>query len=214
MWRDYATPAANSVRAKNPPPEPDRDGLFDVGGVVEIAARRQCLVVKTSDLQLTVSTDPLQKGAAAFDVPLTAIAPGKWGPVSILKASSKAYGRESFDIDRNAAKPTNPDGLDEIKIASVVGADGLRPYLSRRGRHGYTKDGEVHEPANVDAEIRAIRHCGRWIPDAPKRAKCGMPTWALLQILRAHEISTLNYSCRRALRALQDVGLIDIKLGP
>jgi hypothetical protein len=32
MWADFATPAANSVRAKNPPPEPDADGFFDAAG--------------------------------------------------------------------------------------------------------------------------------------------------------------------------------------
>jgi hypothetical protein len=42
MWKDYATLAANSVRTKNPPPEPDADGLFDVAGVTEITVARKC----------------------------------------------------------------------------------------------------------------------------------------------------------------------------
>jgi hypothetical protein len=67
-------------------------------------------------------------------VPLTAIAPGKWDPVSILNACSAACGRQSFDVDVATAKPTNSDGIDEVRIARIVGADGLRPYLSRQGQ--------------------------------------------------------------------------------
>jgi hypothetical protein len=38
------------------------------------------------------------------------------------------HGPESFDVDEATAKPTNPAGLDEIRIARIVGADGVRPY--------------------------------------------------------------------------------------
>ena len=144
MWKDYATPAANSVRAKNRPPEPDSDGFFDAAGVTEICGRRQCSVAFASEFAATVSHK-------AKTVPLHAIAPGKWDPVAILKACSAACGRESFGVDERTAKPSNPDGLDEIRIALVVGADGLRPYLSRIGKHQVLPDGGFLGPVKIVA---------------------------------------------------------------
>jgi hypothetical protein len=121
IWRDYATTQCNRVRAKNKPPEPDADGLFDAAGVRDICGRRQCSVAFASEFAATVTHK-------TTEVTLTAIAPGRWDPVSILKACAAACGRESFDVDESTAKPTNPWGLDEIRIAR-------RPYLSRRGKH-------------------------------------------------------------------------------
>ncbi|MBN9004901.1 MAG: hypothetical protein J0H40_05745 [Rhizobiales bacterium] len=117
MHNDYATPACDRVRAKNAPPDPDIHGFFDAAGVVEIAGRRQCAVTMHSDLLLTVS--------AKASIPLVAIQPGKWDPVTILTACTKAQGRRAFEVDETTAKP-----IDEIKIARIVGADGLSPYLS------------------------------------------------------------------------------------
>jgi hypothetical protein len=39
MWKDYATTQCNRARAKNQPPEPDADGLFDAAAVREICGR-------------------------------------------------------------------------------------------------------------------------------------------------------------------------------
>ncbi len=119
MWSDFATPAANSVRAKNKPPEPDADGFFDAAGVREICGRRQCSVAFASEYAATVTHKTKL-------VSLTAIAPGKWDPVSILKACSAACDRQSFDVDEATAKP-QCELLDELKIARIVGADGVRP---------------------------------------------------------------------------------------
>jgi hypothetical protein len=44
-------------------------------------------------------------------------------------------------------------------------------------------------------------------------AERGMPTWSFLQVLSLGALSP-NYDARRALRALEDVGLLIIKLGP
>jgi len=49
MRKDFATTQCNRVRAKNPPPEPDADGLFDAGGVKEICGPRQCVAEFASE---------------------------------------------------------------------------------------------------------------------------------------------------------------------
>jgi hypothetical protein len=78
MWRDYATPACNAMRAKNPPPAPDADGLCDAAGVAGLCGRRQCRFLVESDLHGTVAHD----GAARR---LAAASPGRWDPVEILR---------------------------------------------------------------------------------------------------------------------------------
>lgn len=68
MRSEYVTPACNPVRAKNPPPKPDCNDLFDSAGVIEIAVRRQCAVTIHSDLLPTVS--------AKEPIPLVPTQPG------------------------------------------------------------------------------------------------------------------------------------------
>jgi hypothetical protein len=118
-----------------------------------------------------------------------------------------------FEVDCGKVKPVNANGLDELKIARVVGADGLRPYLSRKGKHGLT---------NLDG--------GEWVSSPGfgwqiPRAAPGNPTWTFRKVLSVgHTKQALihqrepawsaDYKTRRALRALEDVGLVRIKLGP
>lgn len=174
-WANYATSACDSLRAKSPPPEPGQDGLFDSAGVIEIAGRRQCSVTIHSDLLLTVM--------AKAPIPLVALAPGRWDPVAILSACTRAQRRTAFEVDEDTVIPENEGGLNEIRIARVVGADGLRPYLVRPGRY------------DIDDETAAP----------------GMPTFAFLSLITGE--GRESYVTRRALRALEDVGLARIELG-
>ncbi|HMJ27281.1 MAG TPA: hypothetical protein VK512_01025 [Xanthobacteraceae bacterium] len=206
-WRAYATPACNSVRAKNPPPTPDADGLFDAAGVTEICGRRQCSVVVAGGLAGTVA----HKTAA---VTLMAIAPGCWDPVAILKACAKVHGRESFAVDEDTAKPTNPEGLDEIKIARLVGADGTGPYLVKPSRYFSEGRGMAWTPATT----RRIRMGQDLAPKMPP----GCATWPFHQFISSgHDLKrpatqalTSNSEMRRVFRALEDVGLVRIVPGP
>lgn len=99
-------------------------------------------------------------------------------------ACTKVHGCKSFDVDESNAKPTNPNGVDEIKVARVVGANGLRPYLSKNGKH---------RRAHVDGGgglvvMRPLPHRLLDEGDAPidnnvPFAATGDPTWAFLQVL-------------------------------
>jgi hypothetical protein len=175
MWEKYATSSCDRLRAENPPPTLDADGLFTPASVIEFAGRRQCTVMVQSDLVLTVTA----KAATS----VVAFAPGRWDPVSILAACTRAQEREAFEVDESTAEPENLNGLYEIRIARVVAADGLRPYLIRTGKY------------EIDDEL----------------AQRGMQTLAFLSLLSGQ--GREYYVVRRALRALEDVGLVVIKPG-
>ncbi|MHC2576572.1 hypothetical protein ACVI1J_001716 [Bradyrhizobium diazoefficiens] len=200
----FATAAANHARRRNSRPEPDADGLFDAEGVAIICDRRQCHFEVAGELFGTVQF----KEAS---VPLTAIAPGRWDPVAALSACTKAHGNRAYEVDYAAAKPTNPGGLDEIGIARVVGADGLRPYLSKKGRYfeaAYGVWAPVERPLETEQGFREAF-----------RVSAGKPTWAFRKLFDGfapdgrHRF-TGDYRVRRALRGLEDAGLVRIELGP
>jgi len=195
----YATAQSNWARRKNAPPQPDANGLFDACDVDVICGRRQCYFEAASDLFGTVQFQETH-------VPLTAIAPGKWDPVSILSACTKAHGNRVYEVDYATAKPTNPGGIDELRIAAVVGADGIRPYLSKKSRYFEAQWGAVkpvERPVEAERDYRNFR-----------RAMAGSPTWAFRNLLSPQSLRTSDYNVRRALRALEDAGLVRIELGP
>lgn len=189
MWRDVIGP--------------DRDGLFDAAGVAELCRRRRCSVSVQSDLVLTVTTKAAIK--------LVAMAPGRWDPVAILTACTQAQGRQAFEVDVESALVMNLGGLDEVKIARIVGASGLRPYLSRKGAYARRGPIAIGSPAETKAH-----------PDLPwPRANAGAPTWALIEIFSIEieaqcirQPAIDKHPVRIALRALADVGLLSIKPGP
>jgi hypothetical protein len=102
-----------------------------------------------------------------------------------LRHAPRRDGNDLYEVDYEKSCPENPSGLDELRIAGIVGADGIRPY---RSRHGGT------------------RTCAfQWVleisdPETAERA--------------ARARLTSDYSVRRALRALEDAGLVRIELGP
>jgi hypothetical protein len=77
-------------------PNPDSDGLYDVSGVRLLAAHRNCKVKVKNELYLTVT-------GWLKTAPLTAIAPGRWDPVSILRACTIADSRVPHDVDLETA---------------------------------------------------------------------------------------------------------------
>lgn len=196
----FATAAANHARRRNSPPVPDTDGLFDAEGVAVICGRRQCHFEVAGELFGTVQFRETR-------VPLTAIAPGKWDPIAILSACTRAHGGKVFEVDYATAKPTNPGGLDELRIAAVLGADGLRPYLSKTARY-FEGDHGLWAPVRNPAETELVSF---------RRATAGKPTWAFKCVINMPDDGVPKaggYSLRRALRALEDAGLMSIQLGP
>jgi hypothetical protein len=173
----FATPACDHARRKNGPPVPDGAGLFDADDVTIICGRRQCQFEPASELFGDVRFKETKIG-------LTALAPGRWEPMAILSACTTARGGRTFVVDYDKVSPKDPDRLDEIRIARILGADGVRPYRSR-SMHGF-----------------------------PGGIRAGDPTYAFENILLREQKNTSDYDVRRALRALEDAGLMNIELGP
>lgn len=178
----YATVSYNPERRRNASPQPDRDGLFDVEGVTVICGRRQCNVEPVGELFLDVQFQKTK-------VRVTAFAQGKFDPVSVLTACTEARGSRAYKVDYETARPTHPEGIDELRVAAVVGAAGIRPYFPRRGKYTHARNG------------------------ADRIASAGLPTWAFEQIIMGSEDRS-DYRVRHGLRALEDAGLIEIKRGP
>ncbi|MCA6098153.1 hypothetical protein [Bradyrhizobium australafricanum] len=195
----FATPACNQVRRKNSPPSPDADGLFDATGVDIICGRRQCHFEPVIDLLGRVQFMETR-------VQLVTIAPGRWDPAAILAACTRAHGNRVYEVDTSRVTPANPSGLDELKIARIVGADGVRPYLSKKSRYFEGRLGVVTPAARpVQAERRY---------NILRRSEAGKPTWAFRSLLfDVRGPRTSDYKVRRALRALEDAGLMHIQLG-
>lgn len=200
----FATAAANHARRRNAPPAPDVDGLFDAEGVAIICGRRQCHFEVAGELFGTVRFKETS-------VPLAAIAPGRWDAVAVLAACTKAHGNRAYEVDYATAKPTNPGALDEIRVARVVGADGVRPYLSKKGRYfeaAYGVWAPVERPLETEQGFRETF-----------RVSAGKPTWAFRKLFDGfapdgRHCFTGDPTVRRSLRALEDAGLVHIELGP
>ena len=132
---EFETPTSDLERISSPIPPPDENGLFNKEGVLALARRRG--IVECADAEIvargvdnfviTLVLDPVRSDVG--DVRLTAIAPGKWEPVAILEACGELNGLDNFNINYSVARPRNHDDLDELKIARIVAAEGLNPYL-------------------------------------------------------------------------------------
>lgn len=87
----------------------------------------------------------------------------------------------------------------------MAGADGIRPYLTRRGKYGLWQDRSYCQPNtvmfadNFQALVKTPRGGGK--------SDMGIPSRSL-----RHDRS--NNEIRRGLRALEDVGRVDVKLDP
>jgi hypothetical protein len=85
--------------------------------------------------------------------------PGLWGPVKIFRACREALGEKTYEVgDR---KVLNPRHLDELRIAQVIAADGVNPYLTMKKEHIVCKSSRPHDfwlgpnPTLFEAHIKA-----------------------------------------------------------
>jgi hypothetical protein len=183
----FATAAANHAHRRNSPPVPDADGLFDLEGVTAICSRRSCRFNPVSELFGDVHSHI----STIRTIRLVAIAPGKFDVTAIHTACTMAHGFRVYDVDYERSVPRNHDGLDEIRIARIVGATGVQPYVPKRGAY------------SIDRHSRTVL------------AIIGEPTRAFRNILRASEFRQHTHKgARLGLRALEDAGLMHIQLGP
>jgi hypothetical protein len=164
------------------PMTPNANGLFTVDQVAVLASKRDCLIHKAGDYTIEIK-HPV-KGQFT-NASIMAHDKGLWHPVNIFRACREAARQPHYEIDYAKAKIKNPGNLDEILIASVIGADGVRPYLSG--------------PSNLSEDGVTFGDVGDWTRPM-KHVMTGRP-------------GGTQYHYRRAIRALDDAGLLKLTVG-
>jgi hypothetical protein len=105
--------------------KPNGNGLFDLKNTALIARRLQCKIeTPTNDYILTVVGGANSKRNSKATV--TAVDAGLWDPVDIIAACRIATG--STTLKASAWLTENPGGLDELRIAKILGAAGAKTY--------------------------------------------------------------------------------------
>jgi hypothetical protein len=189
--------------------------LFTIDQVAHLAAKRGCNTYDKDAYGCTVARGKKSETIMATDAHL-------WSPVKIFRGCREVVGQPSYEIDYAKAKIKNPGNLDEVRIAEIIGADGVRPYLSRPGQYnfkaGENGQGQYHNPADAVALHMVVNSYGVTFDHAVPKAETGAWTWPLFAIMCGASgqlrDAGKSYDYRRAVRALDDAGLLKLTVGP
>jgi hypothetical protein len=191
------------------PMDPNANGLFTIDQVAVLASKRGCSIHKAGDYGIEIKYPGKLKGQWTH-AKIMAHDKGLWHPVNVFRACREAAGQPHYEIDYTKAKIKNPGNLNEVLIASIVGADGVRPYLSRPGQYKikHVENGDF-QWMNPDS--------GNFL-ELPK-AVTGSWTWPMFCVMTGSAPGYIagagkSYDYRRALRALDDAVLLRFFVGP
>jgi hypothetical protein len=194
------------------------NGLFTVEQVAVLASTRGCVIHKAGDYAIEIKFPGKHRGQWTHAA-IMATDRGLWHPVKIFRACREAAGQPHYEIDYARAKIRNLNNLDEIRIAEIIGADGVRAYLSRPGQYEVEhKDNgqfaQYHNPLH-GADIIALREVFVTMGNTTPKAVAGDWTWPMFCIMhRTIKGAGRSYDYRRAVRALNDAGLLKLTVGP
>lgn len=152
---------------------PDENWLLDMHQVAGHAWRRGCDVVYRSEFALDITYPDRQIDGTRKTVVVTVSDSGLWSLTDVLAACREATGYPHYVIDPTKIRLRNPNGIDELRIARIMAADGIRPYrmLARRRRGDWTmcmarvmeiRDGVVSRASH---HIYDFRRCVRALND-------------------------------------------------
>jgi hypothetical protein len=193
---------------------PNENGLFDISQVAHLVTKRGCKVIDAGDYGCTIGCSNNKTKGQLRTTKIMVTDKGLWHPINIFRACREAAGQPHYEIDYAKAKIKNPGNLNEVLIAQIVGADGVRPYLSRPGQYACDREGQptYGSPSNGSRQLTAQ------FPDryAYKKPEAGDWTWPMACVVGWTRFvgSGESYGVRRALRALSDAGMIKLFLGP
>jgi hypothetical protein len=183
------------------PMAPNTNGLFTVDQVAVLASKRGCVTHQASDYGIDIQY------RRKPSVKIMATDKGLWHPVKIFRACREAAGQPHYEIDYAKAKIKNPGNLNEVLIAEVIGADGVRPYLTKKSQHWDFGD----ESEWVQLEDPPPGHV-KFV--CPSDGKPGSWTWPFFCIMNQYIFGAgKSHEYRRAVRALNDAGLLKLNLG-
>jgi hypothetical protein len=181
----------------------DADGFFDYACVKALVDHEYCAVRKLDKFALEVTSIV---GGAGKPAILVAIDHDRWEGCAILKACTEACGRKTYDVDVAKARPENFDGLDELKIARVLGAIGIRPYLVRPSKYGCDEDrGYIVRPFTRGWAASGYTPMGDF--ENIRYAPPGDMTWPLLSVM-AYDPGGASRDAIRGWRALELLGML------
>jgi hypothetical protein len=196
---------------------PNEHGLFDIHQVAHLVTKRGCRLHSFDDYGCEIRYPGKFVSKFATSA-IMATDRGLWSPVNVFRACREAVGQPHYEIDYKVAKIRNLNNLDEIRIAEIIGSDGVRPYLSRPGQYEveHKENGQFaqyHNPLHA-ADI-AFREIFVAMGNTKPKAAAGDYTWPMFCVMhRTIEGSGKSYEYRRAVRALDDAGLLKLAVGP
>jgi hypothetical protein len=181
---------------------PNENGLFDIAQVAHLVTKRGCRIIDAGDYSCDIHRGLYRPkiGEKRVTASIMAHDKGLWHPVNIFRACRQAAGQPHYEIDYGRARIKNPGGLNEVLIAQVVGADGVRPYLSRPSR--YFTDQRITDTTDGDTIETFKGPVGGWT----------FPMFSLFNPWVNQRGKSCDY--RRAVRALDDAGLLKLTVGP
>jgi hypothetical protein len=187
---------------------PDQNNLLTVHQVAGLACRRACRTIYKSDLALYILGPKMQTDRRRTQgVVVGATDVGRWSVIGVLAACCEVVGRPTYRIPVGA-RIRNPGGLDELKIARIIAADGVRPYLARPSR----KRNGVVRPIELRLRAQAVG-----VPEDMDRATAGERTWLMLKLMvipyHSQIAAKTTYNFRRCVRLLNEVGLLETQPG-
>jgi hypothetical protein len=185
---------------------PNEHGLFTIDQVKALTSKRYCVLTGFGDCGCEIQhrhNEPVK---------IMATDRGLWSPVNIFRACRQAAGQPHYEIDYAKAKIKNHGNLDEVRVAKIVGADGVRPYLSRPSPYL-----TAHDKVDI-LRLNGVRE----LPDDISIEKLGTLkgavggwTWPLFCLFNCWVTNPgKSYDYRRAVRALDDAGLLKLTVGP
>jgi hypothetical protein len=200
---------------------PNEHGLFDIHQLAHLVSKRDCRVIDAGDISCEIlsSRQRFAKHETSRqhirlphgNAKIMATDRGLWSPVKIFRACREAAGQPHYEIDYAKAKIKNPGNLNEVLIAEIIGADGVRPYLSRPSR--YFTDHADFETNKVNVhELDPVFFTDE--DDGIKKGSVGGRTWPMFLVFNQWNLTKgKSYEYRRAVRALDDAGLLKLTLG-
>jgi hypothetical protein len=207
----------NLIRPNPVDMQPHYNGLFTIEQVAILAAKRGLLTYRVGDLFEAGAdrTCEVRHGQAGTPVRIVATQPGLWSPVEIFSKCREALGKSSYVVAHGKIK--NDRNLDEVLIASVIGADGINPYLTRKTEHCVCDLEGVEAFWNGPIKELYQEHIRTKYPEFFGKLKviASPGDWTTPMTFVMCQAKNAGYSTgyRRALYALREAGLIELTTG-
>jgi hypothetical protein len=196
---------------------PNKDGLFTADQVAVLVAKRYCNIHMVEDYRIDIKCKVRGEWMPAK---IMATDKGLWSPIEIFRACTEAAGKKIYIVgpDAKISNPFRDDlRLNECMIASVVGAAGVNPYLTRAAQYQVCHREGIAEFWQGPKENLFQAHIRDRFPEyfGQIRVKAAAGDWTLpmLMVMCQSRKAAKSSDYRKALYALSEAGLIKLTMG-